>query len=175
MEEWRRGTLSPDCFLTGPCLLSCTQQTFWANPSDWLCREWGSLDNWWTQSDQAQVARRRRHSSYRVCQCHLLPYCRTSVVRSPLSPSVKVTGLVSRIMSPWRGYGGWELGRKESETKIHKDNKKSYEKWILIIGRITGSEGWRKICRIFGELLCKGLPKEYCHCSLWIKHEKYLK
>lgn len=38
---------------------------------------------------------------------------RTSVVKVTLSPSVKVTGLVSRIMSPKKkGYGGWGLGEK---------------------------------------------------------------
>lgn len=39
---------------------------------------------------------------------------RTSVVKVTLSPSVKVTGLVSRIMSPKKkGYVCWGLGAKK--------------------------------------------------------------
>lgn len=50
---------------------------------------------------------------------------RTSVIKVTLSPSVKVTGLVSIIMSSKKkGHVCWGLEGRERETKVHKENRK---------------------------------------------------
>lgn len=55
---------------------------------------------------------------------------RTSVVKVTLSPSVKVTGLVSRILSPKKkGYVYWGLG----EMKEEKQGIKRIESLYLFV------------------------------------------